>query len=535
MDVWNRHSAIISKNAAISCDQAQATSIGLDILKMGGNAADAAVATFAAVSVIQPMSCGIGGDCQCLFYRHSDKTVLSLNGSGRTGKNATLEKVKALGVLDSNEKDFSHHGLWVSVPGAVAGMCDVIKHFGSGKLTMSQILDPAIALAQEGAPVPYKTAIMWDRYQEVFRGSRHAKDILQGDKPPLPGSLIVAPKLANCYKSFAAFGPKEFYEGNIASNVVNEVQHSGGVLTLGDMKKHLDISSSTPPSDAVWINFNGFRIWEMKPNTTGIVALVALNVLKLFDLKGLGHNSAEYIHIIAEVTKLSYLECWDYLCDPDYTTKCLKTLLSDDTAKKIKNCISTQRGSGYSKILTGGNTSYVAVVDEEGNGCSFIYSVSSNFGTGIIPKDCGFVLHDRAKCLSLDERSANVYGPEKLPLHTIIPGLVTDDATNDLIAVFGVIGRWMQPQGHVQVLLNMIIFGMDPQNALNQPRFFVGESKTLLTYKNTLNMLYLEEGINPSVVPVLQNYGHEVCGEFYSGPKREIFGKGHVIARPVLW
>ncbi|XP_054719815.1 glutathione hydrolase-like YwrD proenzyme [Uloborus diversus] len=414
-------------------------------------------------------------------------------------------------------------------------MFNIIKHFGSGKLSMAEILAPAIKLAEEGVATPVKSSIMWNVEKDMFQNSRNAEDILNGCKAPTPGEILYNPKLAKCLREIGETGPEVFYNGKIAKNIVEEVTNAGGSLTLEDMRGCLSSSATSSPIDALYVDFHGFRIWGMKPNTMGIVTLVGLKILNLFDLKSLEHNSAEYIHIVSETIKYAYLECWDYLCDPDYCLKPLDELLSAATANKIQNAISSESAlKSELFISTGGNTSYTAVVDEEGNGCSFIFSISSRFGSGIIPDDCGFALHDRGKCMSLKKESPNAYGPGKLPLHTIIPALITDPSTGDLLGVFGVMGRWMQPQGQIQVLLNMVVFGMDPQIALNQPRFFIGNPSTFMKYVDSYDMLYLEEGISPTVVPLLQKKGHETC-KFVSDATGSTFGRGHVIAHPVLW
>ncbi|GFR16655.1 glutathione hydrolase proenzyme [Trichonephila clavata] len=533
MDLYVLNSSTVSKNASVCSDQPQATQIGIDILKKGGNAADAAVATMAAVSVLEPLACGIGGDCHCTFYRKKDKAVLSINGSGRTGKQASLDKVRAAGITDPMARDCASHGFWVSVPGTIAGMTSVIKHFGSGKLSLQEILGPAAKLAKEGVPIPYKHAMMWDTCQDVFRHSKNAQDLLIDSKAPAPGDIIYAPKLAKVFKDVAESGAEAFYGGKTAENIARAVQENGGVLTAEDMRNHLLDPPNPAPIDPLSVDFRGFRIWEMRPNTMGIVALVAFNALKVYDLKALVHNSPDYIHLLAEATKHAYLESWDFLCDPKCCSKQVKELLTEEFAQKVRNKIDPNRAYKADVQFAGSNTSYVAAVDPEGNGCSFICSVSSNFGTGIIPDDCGFVLHDRAKSMSLDENSPNVFGPNKLPLHSIIPAMVTDATTGDLIAVIGHVGRWMQPQGHLQVLLNMIIFGMDPQVALNQPRFFVGDPRPYIAYKGSLQGLCLEGGIDPAIVPQLESKGHN-C-RYFSGYKREVFGKGHVIARSRLF
>ncbi|GIY87771.1 glutathione hydrolase proenzyme 1 [Caerostris extrusa] len=260
--------------------------IHIHILKMGGNAADAAIATMAAVSVIEPLACGIGGDCHCTFYSHKDKTVLSINGSGRTGKLSTLDKIRAAGITDPVSRDCFNHGLWVSVPGTVAGMAKVVEKFGSGKLSLKQILDPAVRLAEEGVPIPYKHAFMWDTYQDNFRHSKNAQDLLINGRAPAPGDILYAPKLAKVLRDIGDAGIESFYSGTRAQNIAVAVQENGGALTAEDLKDHLENPPNPLPAEALSVNFHGFRIWEMKPNTMGIVALVAFNTLKAYDLKG---------------------------------------------------------------------------------------------------------------------------------------------------------------------------------------------------------------------------------------------------------
>ncbi|GBN17011.1 Glutathione hydrolase-like YwrD proenzyme [Araneus ventricosus] len=431
-------------------------------------------------------------------------------------------------------REVFNHGLWVSVPGAIAGMVKIIEEFGSGKLTMKDILGPAIRLAEGGVPIPFKMAMIWDMYQDSFRHSKNAKDLLIDGKAPVPGDIIYAPKLAKILRNVADFGLESFYSGATAQNIASAVQEYGGALTTEDMKEHVLNPPNPLPGQALSVDFNGVTIWEMRPNTMGIVALLAFNVLKAYDIKSLGHNTPDYIHLVAEVTKQAYLEAWKYLCDPKCCSRRVEDILTEDFAQKLRDKIDPEIAYKCPQHFVSSDTSYVAAVDEEGNACSFICSNANYFGTGIIPDDCGFVMHDRAKAMSLEEDSTNVFGPNKLPLHTNMPAIVTETATNDLLAVFGVVGRWMQPQGQVQVLLNMIAFGMDPQVALNQPRFFVGDPLPPSdTYLGSLQDLCLEGGIDPSLIPSLESKGH-VC-RFFSGYKREFMGKGHVIARSKLF
>ncbi|XP_071042497.1 glutathione hydrolase-like YwrD proenzyme [Parasteatoda tepidariorum] len=368
MSLYGNTSSLITKKAAVCSEQPIATKIGLEILEKGGNASDAAIATFVAVSILAPSTSGIGGDIQCLFYRKSDNSIQQINGSGKTGLHTTLENVQNAGIHHSSETKYSQEGLWVSIPGAVEGMFNVLRHFGSGKLSMSDILQPVIKLAEEGVTIAPKTAGVWNKASRAFIESKNKDDFLINGKPPQAGDVITAPKLAKCLKEIASKGAEAFYCGPIAERIVSEVKNSGGSLTLDDFKEYHANPPSKAPSQPISIDFQGFTIWEMKPNTTGIVVLVALNVLKKFDLKSLGHNTAEYIHIVAEVIKISYTECWDYICDPDHTTSSFQNLLSETTANKLCKKIDERRASKPEVSFEGGSTTYLAVVDEEGNG-----------------------------------------------------------------------------------------------------------------------------------------------------------------------
>ncbi|KAG8198648.1 hypothetical protein JTE90_026544 [Oedothorax gibbosus] len=533
IDMFTKNSAIICKKGSVVSDQPLAASIGIDILKKGGNAADAAVATMAAVSVIQPFSCGFGGDSQCLFYRSSDKTVLAVHGSGRTGKLATLNKLKVAGIKDVKSAEYQDHALWISVPGTVAAMFDIVNYLGSGKLTMEEILAPTIQLAEEGVPISIKNAVVWHGLQSILRRSRNSQDLLVDGKAPKPGDIFKAPKLAQCLKEISKKGPEVFYRGDMAQHITKAVQEAGGVLTLDDLEDHLTHPPISNPTEGIYTDFYGFRVWEMRPNTIGVVALVSLNILKNYDLKALGHNSPEYIHLLSETFKLAYHECWDNLCDPKYSSKAIEEFLTEETAEKIRQRIDPTRAFKSGLCFPSGNTSYVAVVDEFGNGCSLFDSLCNPFGSGIIPDNCGFALHDRPKCMSLEEKSPNAFGPSKLPLHTLMPSVVTDNHTGELLAVLGIMGRFSQPQGQIQVLLNMIEFNMDPQVAINQPRFCLGYPYKHSIYRDSLEHLYLEEGIDSNIIPYLESKGHQ-C-KLCSGLKRLNFGKAHAIARPQLF
>ncbi|XP_019388116.1 PREDICTED: uncharacterized protein LOC109308329 isoform X1 [Crocodylus porosus] len=525
----SRRSPVVCTGGCVASNQTLATNIGLDILKKGGNAVDASVAVAAALNVTEPASTGIGGDCFCLYYDANTKQVHGLNGSGRSPRALTIELLKEQGFDETNPLPLLHaHN--ITVPGAAAGWCDAVSLYGSKKLSMGQILQPAIELAERGFPVAEITAYHWKRDIHVLHapGNEHGKDLLIHGQAPLHGQVFCNPFLANTFKEIARCGKKGFYEGTIAAAVVETVRRHGGVMDLEDLKSHV-----TDEVKPIFTNYKGVNVWEMPPNGQGITVLMALNILENFNIKEMGHNTADYLHVLIETLKLSFSDAFWFCADPQKVPVPTKECLSKMYAKGRSELIDLQRANKDYKpgnsLPSGSDTVYFTVVDAQGSACSFINSNYKGFGTGLIPGGCGFALQNRGAGFSLLPGHPNCLAPGKRPYHTIIPALATAADTEDLLCSFGVMGGLMQPQGHVQVLLNMLEFGMDPQQALDASRFSVDYSREESKWR-----LSLEDGIPQAVVEDLRARGH--CSHWpISGHDRSLFGRGQIITKGDWW
>ncbi|XP_020609550.1 uncharacterized protein LOC110048105 isoform X1 [Orbicella faveolata] len=521
----SRRSPVVSMHGAVASSQPLATEVGVRVLKAGGNAADAAVAVAACLNVTEPCSTGIGGDAFCLFYDAEKKIVRGINGSGRAPSSLTLDLLKSKGVVKPGDNHLPYNSSHsVTVPGAAAAWCDTVEQFGSGKLSMKDILQPAIDLAKQGFPVHPVAAYFWGKCCFCLKdpANKHGSDMLLNGEPPRGGDVMVMPHLATTFEELCSKGKDGFYKGRVAKAIVDVVREHGGLLSLEDLEQHC--STFDQP---ICTSYRGINIWEMPPNGQGITALLALNILEGFDIKGMAHNSSEYVHTVIEALSLSFADTLWYNADPSKVKVPVGELLHKDYAAKRRALIkpkralgSYQRGSPFS----GSDTVYFSVVDDQGNACSFINSNYTNFGTGLVPEGCGFTLQNRGANFSLRADHPNVLEPRKRPYHTIIPGMATRGDTGELYACFGVMGGFMQPQGHVQVLLNMIDFGMDPQEALDVPRFCISSEG------QELGTVFLEEGISESVVKKLTELGHSVTYPV-SGHSRSVFGRGQIIAR----
>eukprot|EP01117_Protostelium_nocturnum_P000399 TRINITY_DN10467_c0_g1_i1.p1 TRINITY_DN10467_c0_g1~~TRINITY_DN10467_c0_g1_i1.p1 ORF type:complete len:547 (+),score=192.28 TRINITY_DN10467_c0_g1_i1:112-1752(+) len=524
MDINNlpfqsRRSPVFGIKGAVASSQTLATQIGLEILKKGGNAADASVAIAAALNVTEPVSTGIGGDCFALFYSSKDKTVKGINGSGRSPSSQSLQKMNQLGFNASNPPHkYSIHN--VTVPGAAAGWIDTIQRFGSGKLTLREILDPAIQLAENGHPVSLMTSYQWKNGVSQLLNGPHHQDFLPDGKPPSAGQIIKLPGLANTFKLLAEKGKEGFYEGEVADAIVEVVKQMGGLMTLEDLKNH-----KSSFDDPIKVNYKGVDVWEIPPNGQGLTALMALNFLREFSLEGMQHSSPQHLHLLIESVRLAFADARAHISDPDHYKIPLDVLLSEEYAKERSSLISNDKAQVDIKQgipFTSCDTVYFCVVDGEGNACSFINSNYMGFGTGIIPKGCGFTLQNRGANFNYDEGHPNCLAANKRPYHTIIPGMAT--VNGELYCPFGVMGGFMQPQGHVQVLVNMIDFGMDSQSALDAPRFCIEDG-----IHN--GVVAFENGISEETIHKLKSMGHLVVEKPLSGWKRLLFGRGQIIRK----
>jgi gamma-glutamyltranspeptidase / glutathione hydrolase len=525
LDFHSRRSPVFATRGLVAASQPLAVAAGLEILAQGGNAADSAVAAAAALNVTEPASTGLGGDCFALFYSAETGQVSAMNGSGRAPAALTLERARLAAIDRRLSPD---HPYTVTVPGACAGWCDLIERHG--RLSMSRILAPAIRLAETGFPVAPLTALSWQsQMDETFNMAFGGKELTIQGRPPRPGELFRNPGLAHSLQVVAEGGKPAFYEGAIAESIARTVQAAGGCLEISDLAAHHS-TWETP----INVTYRGVRIWECPPNGQGLAALLALNILEGFDLAAMDALSAARLHLEIEAMRLAFADTRWYVADPAFNPIPVLELLSKDYAAARRALIDPQRamlGQRPGSPFISSDTVYLSVVDGQGNACSFINSLFMGFGVGIVPAGLGFALQNRGHTFSLDPGHPNVLAPGKRPYHTIIPALATQPRSapsassqsgEDLFACFGVMGGFMQPQGHLQVVNALVDDGLDPQSALDRPRF------CLLDGQADGGVL-LEEGIPLPVMSALAHLGHPVTPE--SGRRRSIFGRGQVILR----
>jgi gamma-glutamyltranspeptidase/glutathione hydrolase len=506
-------SPVYARRGIVASSQPLASEAGLRILQAGGNAADAAVATAAALNVTEPCSTGIGGDCFCLFFDSAKKTVKGLNASGRAPADLSLNALEKVGITGELPR-FGVHS--VTVPGAAAGWVDTVNQFGS--LQLSEVLAPAIELAEKGYPVAPLTAGFWKRGMDRLKQGPYADEMLRNGNAPNAGEIMKLPTLARTFRELAEHGKSGFYEGRIAEAIVELLQSMGGMMSLEDLKHHTNTFD-----DPISVNYKGIDVFEMPPNGQGITALIALNILEEFNFTSEGHSSVKHLHLMIEAMRLAFADTRWYVADPAVVNVPIKELISKKYATQRRELIDLSKATlDFSKgsPVVGSDTVYFSVVDGEGNACSFIGSNYNGFGTGLIPKGCGFTLQNRGAGFSLNPDHPNVLAPKKRPYHTIIPGMATKE--KELYASFGVMGGYSQPPGHVQVLINMIDFGMNPQEALNAPRFTIRDG-------TSGGQVALEESIPEAIMKTLGKMGHDIIS--VSGAARSMFGRGQIITR----
>lgn len=523
LEFSSRRSPVLGRRGMVATSQPLAVAAGLEILRQGGSAADAAVATAAALNVTEPTSTGIGGDCFALYYEKANYKVTALNGSGRAPKALTLEHLMAEGI--ENELP-PFHAYTVTVPGACAGWCDLVERHG--RLSMATVLAPAIRLAEEGFPVAPLTAHAWARGAErQLKTAPGGEELTIDGRAPRIGEIFTNPGLARTFKAVAEGGKEAFYQGEIAEAIAVVLKSAGGCMTVADLAAH-ESTWERPISTL----YGGVRIWECPPNGQGLAALIALNILEGYDLEEFEPLSAQRLHLEIEAMRLAFADARWYIADPKYNPAPLDWLLSEEYAAKRRRLIHADKATLDYKHGTppaGSDTVYLSVVDGDGNACSFINSNYMGFGTGIVPKGWGFTLQNRGHNFSLEEEHPNALAPGKRPYHTIIPAMATQPG-GELYASFGVMGGFMQPQGHMQVTIGLRDDGLDPQAALDQPRFCITEG-------TAGGQVALEEGIPTEVVAGLESMGHKVIQ--ISGYGRAVFGRGQIILQDsdsgVLW
>ncbi|GGB87641.1 gamma-glutamyltransferase [Dyadobacter sediminis] len=512
-------SSVIAQHGMAATSHPLATQVALDILKEGGSAVDAAIAANAALGVIEPNNCGIGGDLFAIVWSAKDQKLYGLNASGRSAAGQSFAMLKE--QLKDKEQIPLYGPLSVSVPGTVDGWFELHRRFG--KLPMKKLLSPGITFAREGAPVPEVIAFSWNQAfvrldaqkSVVGEFDNFKKTFLINGHAPKEGEIFKNPDLAATYEKIGKGGRDAFYKGEIATAMDSYARKTGILIRKEDFA-----ATKSTWVEPVSTNYRGFDVYELPPNGQGISVLQMLNIVEGYDLKSMGHNSAEYLHLLIEAKKLAFEDRARYYADPQFSKVPVKQLVSKEYAAQRRKLISktaaAERYDSGELALKEGDTVYLTVADKDGNIVSLIQSNMLEFGSGMVPDGLGFVFHNRGTSFSLKSGHANVYAPGKRPFNTIIPGFVMKNGKPFLS--FGVMGGAMQPQGHLQVLCNMIDFGMNVQQAGDAARFsHSGSSEPVGTTMTTGGLLALESGIPAETREKLRAKGHKLSDKDFFG------------------
>jgi gamma-glutamyltranspeptidase/glutathione hydrolase len=511
-------SEVLGQNGMVATSHPLATQIGLDVLKKGGNAIDAAIAANAALGLMEPTGCGIGGDLFAIVWDGKTKKLYGLNASGRSPQALTLDYFEK----NKMEKIPSHGPLPVSVPGAVDGWFELHKKFGSMKMT--EILAPAIDYSEKGFPLT--ELIAWYIHRSVpffkskgFPNIQDTYEAQNGGKLPNEGEIYKNPYLANTYRKIANGGRDAFYKGDIAKTIGKFIQDQGGFLSAKDFATH-----KSEWVEPVSINYRGYDVWELPPNGQGIAALQMLQILKGYDFSKIEWGSAEHLHLFTEAKKLAFEDRAKYYADMDFFKVPVEELLSDEYANKRRAQITDKAGTYNAGKISAGETIYMTVADKNGTMISLIQSNYRGMGSGMAPPKLGFMLQDRGELFSLKRGQANTLEPGKRPFHTIIPAFITKDGKP--FVSFGVMGGDFQPMGHTQIVMNLIDFGMNLQEAGDAPRWdHTGGASPMGKITTDTGLIRTESGIPYSTIRALMDRGHKM------GTGRGIYG-GY---QAILW
>ncbi|MCC6243897.1 MAG: gamma-glutamyltransferase [Gemmatimonadaceae bacterium] len=459
-------STVYAPQAMVATSQPLATAAGLDVMRRGGNAIDAAVAAAAVLSVTEPHMTGIGGDMFAIVWLAKEQRLVAINASGRAGSLMTRET-----LLARNFRSGSQQGIMsVTVPGALAGWDKLLRTYG--RRTLKQALAPAIDYARSGFPVSPIIAEQWANETSFLqKDSAAAATYLPGGRAPKAGEWFRNPDYARTLQAIADSGIGTFYGGSIGRRMVSRIAALNGFVTLDDLRKNAP-TWVTPIS----VPFAGHRVWELPPNNQGIAALEMLRILEPYDLKAMGHNSPAYLHHLIEAKKLAYADLDRFVGDADHLDMPAELMLSDEFIKERQshmNPLRAQERVDPGPVRTKSETIYLSVADADGNMVSFINSIYDYFGSGVVVPGTGFALHNRGASFTLTPNLPNTVAPGKRPFHTLIPGFVTTtvNGREQAYMSFGLMGGGVQAQGHVQFLLNHLVFGMDVQAAIDAPRF----------------------------------------------------------------
>lgn len=504
----SRRSAIVARNGMVATSQPLAAQAGLDILKAGGNAVDAAIATAATLCVVEPHSTGIGGDAFALIWSAKESKLYGLNASGPAPQNLTAEFLRSQGYETFPELG----GLPVTVPGSLRGWQIALERFGS--LGLEVLLQRPLTYARDGFPLSQRIARAWQENEAKLTAHPDSNRVwLSNTRAPKAGELFVNPEFACTLQTISTHGVEAFYMGELAEQIVDCVQAAGGLLNMADLANY-----QAQWVEPISLNYDDqFTFYEIPPNGQGLTALLAFNMARQFDLQALGFGTPEYYHALIEVMKLAFMDAKKFIADPLHVAVPIDGLLNETYAVDRWGLIQPQNAlqpfPGQPQAF--GDTVYLTAADAEGNMVSWIQSLYMGFGSGLTAGKTGILLHNRGANFSLEVGHANEAAPGKRPYHTIIPGFITKNG--HAWSSFGVMGGFMQPQGHLQVGLNLVEFGMDPQTALDAPRFRWVQNKEVA----------LETAVAPNIQQKLAAWGHEI--DTSAAPNQ--FGGGQVIVR----
>lgn len=532
----SRRSNVLARRGMVATSQPLAAQAGLQILQAGGNAADAAIATAAMLTVVEPISTGIGGDCFALFYDAATQQVTALNGSGRAPSAASIHSLIDLGY--TSMPVYTGHS--VSIPGAVAGWSDLLDCHG--RMTLADAVQPAIWTAENGYPVSELIAGSWRTQEKKLRrdadwqsGDRDngpeqpsGHELLIDGRAPRAGEILRIPTLGATLRGIAADGKDFIYRGDFARRLSEHVQRYGGWITVADMAAH-----TSTWDEPITADYRGVRLYECPPNGQGLAAILALNLAAGYDLAAM--TPAQRVHTLIECMRLGFADAQQWVCDLRVHAIPLSGLASKEYADQRRTRIAADRAAQhvpYGSPLAGSDTVYLAVVDSEGNACSFINSLYMGTGSGLVVPGTGVSLQNRANLFVLDPAHPNALAPNKRPYQTIIPALTVyseGELAGALHASFGVMGGYMQPQGHLQMIVNLIDLGMTPQQALDVPRWALAGPHDGLGARQEGGLVLIEEGWDFAVMADLAQRGHRLAP--VTGFDRSAFGGGQIILR----
>lgn len=514
-------STVYAPHGALATSQPLATAASLAVLQRGGNAIDAAVTAAAVLNVVEPHMTGMGGDVFAIVWSAAEQKLVGLNASGRSGSLMTREA-----LLQRGHTEVPVFGAEpVTTPGALSGWVALLERFGT--ISLAEALAPAIAIAEEGFPVSPIIAAQWAREVDGLKGDAGARTtfLIDGSRAPRAGETFKNPDIARTFRRVANEGPAVLYGGSLGQEIADHVRTLGGYLTIEDLATH----------EAEWVTplsarYGDYRLWELPPNGQGIAALEILKILEPYDLESMGHNSAAYLHHLIEATKLAFADLGQYIADPDYMRIDPGQLLEDEFIESRRSLIDPTRAldrPGPGAAVTSSETIYLSVADDQGNMISLINSVYEYFGSRVVVPGTGFVLQDRGAGFTLEEGHANTVAPKKRPFHTLIPGFATKDVGNgdEPWLSYGVMGGAMQPQGHVQVLLNLVVFGMDLQQAIDAARYRLMDGRRVA----------IEPPVDDAVRAQLAAMGHHVldAADYDESPREFVwrFGGAQAVMR----